>query len=379
MKQQAFAAGSITESIVAFAQFARLHGLNVGIQETQDALVSASYGLLTKKSNFRSSLKALFCHSPEECRIYERLFPLFWDTNPVDLQQTKSKTTIVGRVEKKANASLVMLGKGKTEDESEEGRNVSGASATERLKSTDLSKLGDIESAELEEISRKLFRQMALRLRRRLKAGARSGQVNLRRTIRRSIGYGGEPLEIIRKAQRPRKPRLIVLLDVSGSMDKYSYFLLHFIFALRDHFRQLEAFIFSTSLVRISRFLHNNRIDRVLSKISEQAENWSGGTRIGICLQTFNEQYGARLLNGSPTILILSDGLDTGDPQQLVAQLGKMRRRSKRIVWLNPLKGTKDYAPLAAGMKAALQEVDDFRSAHSLNSLLELENLLADA
>ncbi len=379
MKQQAFAARNITEAIVAFSQFARSHGLNIGIQETKEALVSAGCGLLSYRKNLKSGLKAIFCHSPEECRIFEKLFLLFWDTNPMDLRETKSKTSVTGLVEKKSNTSLVMLGRGKTEHETEEGKNVSGASETEQLKKTDLSKLGDMETRELEEIARKLFKQMALRLRRRMKESLHRGPVNLRRTIHRSIGYGGEPLEIFRKAQRPKKPRLIVLLDVSGSMDKYSYFLLRFICALRENFRQLEAFIFSTSLIRISKALHYNRIESVLAVVSEQAENWSGGTRIGACLQHFNELYSKQLLNGSPTILILSDGLDTGDPQLLNGELKKVHQKARRIVWLNPLKGMKGYAPLAAGMQAAISEVDEFRSAHNLNSLLELENILADA
>ena len=117
----------------------------------------------------------------------------------------------------------------------------------------------------------------------------------------------------------------------------------------------------------------------MLAIVSEQAENKSRGTRIGACLQNFNELYGKQLLNGSPTIIILSDGLDTGDPQLLNGELKKIHQRARRIVWLNPLKGMKGYAPLAAGMQAALSEVDDFRSAHNLNSLLELENILADA
>lgn len=379
MKQQAYATRNLTESIVAFAQFSRSHGLNIGIQETQDALTSAENGLFVHRDQFRAAMKSIFCKSPEECRIFEKLFLLYWDTNPMDLQETNKKSSVLGVVEKKTNASLVMLGMGKTEEENEEGKNISGASETERLKKTDFSNLGTRETKSLEEIARKLFRQMAIRLRRRMKESRRNGQINLRRTIRKSIGYGGEPLDLLRKAQRPKKTRLIVLLDVSGSMDKYSYFLLLFICALRQNFRQLEAFIFSTSLIRISKALQPGSIDRVLSIISDQAENWSGGTRIGSCLQTFNEKYGRQLLNGSPAIIVLSDGLDTGSPAMLADELKKMHRRARRIVWLNPLKGTNAYAPTAGGMQAALPEIDDFRSAHNLNSLLELENMIAYA
>jgi uncharacterized protein with von Willebrand factor type A (vWA) domain len=236
-----------------------------------------------------------------------------------------------------------------------------------------------MDAALLEEIARKMYKQMALRLRRRMKEGRSNAQINLRRTIRRSIGYGGEPIELFRTAQQPKKQRLIVLLDVSGSMDKYSYFLLRFIYALRENFRQLEAFIFSTSLIRISKALQSNRLDVVLATVSEQADNWSSGTRIGECLNEFNDKYGKLLLNGSPVILILSDGLETGDPALLGREMIKLHKRARRIVWMNPLKGMKGYAPEARGMKAALPVIDDFSSAHNLESLLELENILADA
>jgi hypothetical protein len=162
-------------------------------------------------------------------------------------------------------------------------------------------------------------------------------------------------------------------------MDKYSFFLLRFICSLRENFRQLEAFVFSTSLKRISRSLQYNRLDFVLSSISGLADHWSGGTRIGECLHAFNEQYGKRMLNGSPLVLIMSDGLDTGNADELDRELQTMKKRAKKIVWLNPLKGMKGYEPTAKGMKAALSSVHDFRAAHNLDSLLELENILSDA
>jgi uncharacterized protein len=379
MKQQAFETTSITQSIVAFAQFARSHGMNVGLLEAQDALLAADAGLLSSRVHFKSALKTIMCKSPEESRIFEKIFLLYWDTNPIDLQSPKSKTSILGLVEKKTNASLVMLGRGKSESEETEAKNVSGANETERLKTTDLAKIGEMDAAHLEELSRKLFREMAIRMRRRLKESQKKGPVYLRRTIRKSIPFGGEPLELFRRSKKPKKQRLIVLLDVSGSMDKYSHYLLRFICALREQFRQLEAFIFSTSLLRVTRALQFSRIGLVLATIGSQAENWSGGTRIGACLQEFTDKYGKQLLNGSPTVLVLSDGLDTGEPEQLGKAMRSIQLRAKRIIWLNPLKGMKGYEPTARGMKAALPAIDEFRPAHNLKSLLELENILQDA
>ncbi|MCU0381171.1 MAG: VWA domain-containing protein [Chitinophagaceae bacterium] len=379
MNQQAYSARGITESIVAFAQFARGHGLNIGLTETQEALRAADLGLLGDKNRFRFALKSLFCHSPEECNLYDWLFTLYWDTNPTDLRDRKNETRLQGMVEKKANATLVMLGQGKSEAAEEDAKTVTGANEAERLKKADLAKISEIDAAALEKIAEKLFREMAVRLRRRMKQDRRQGQINLRRTIRRSIAFGGEPLDLLRKSRTPKRQRLVVLLDVSGSMDKYSFFLLRFICALKENFRQMDAFVFSTSLVRISRALQLRRLDLVLDVISRQAGDWSGGTRIGLCLQEFRERYGKQVLNGSPVVLVMSDGLDTGDPMVLEQQLSAIRSRCKKLIWLNPLKGMQGYQPIAKGMKTALPLVNDFRSAHNLESILELENILEDA
>ncbi|TAE33004.1 MAG: VWA domain-containing protein [Cytophagales bacterium] len=379
MKLQAFATNSLTESIVAFAQFVRSHGLNVGIQETQDALLAAGTGLLASRLELKNALKALFCTSPEERLIYDRLFGLYWDTNPIDLRENKNKTTTQGAVLKKTNTTLVLLGSGKTPDTFKEAKTVSGANETELLRKTDFTKVSEVEARKLEEIAQRLFREIAMRLRRRMKESKTNGNVNLRRTIRRSLPYGGEPLDLFRRARKPKKQRLIVLLDVSGSMDKYSFFLLRFIVALREHFRQLEAFVFSTTLIRISKAIQCNQIDTVLDLMNQQANNWSGGTKIGECLEVFYDTYSKRTLNGSPTVIILSDGLETGSPEKLGEQMQRIHRRAKKVVWLNPLKGMTGYEPIARGMAAALPSVDEFKAAHNLNSLLELETILAHA
>lgn len=378
MKIQAYAASTITESIVSFSQFARTHGLNIGIQETETALLAAEKNLLADRNNFKNSLKIIFCTNPEERQLYEKLFSLYWDTNPMDLREEKNKLSVQGMVNKKANSSLVMLGRGRTDEESAEAKKVSGANEAERLQRTDFSKINEIDARLLDEIAAKLFKEMATRLRRRMKESSREGQINLGRTIRRGIGSGGEMFDLYHRSKKPKKHRLIVLLDVSGSMDKYSFYLLRFVCALRENFRQAEAFVFSTSLIRITKSLQHNYLEAVLSAISQKAVNWSGGTKIGECLKQFNEQYGKRMLNGLPFVIILSDGLDTGSSEILGKELLKIKRRSKKTIWLNPLKGMRGYEPTARGMKEALPSIDDFRTAHNLESLLALENILND-
>ena len=369
---------SITEAVIGFAHLLRQEGWTVGVQETQDALVAASNGTLDKPDTFKYALKAIFCINKEESERFEPFFERFWGKRK---GAVKSRITYKNQsnIQRKSPGSLVWMGQGKNEEESrEEGKNVSGANKIERLRQTDFSKVEEMDSELLEELALQLWKQMSLRMKRRLKASARQGKIDLRQTIRASIRFGGDPLDLRRRRRIPRRQRLAILLDVSGSMDKYSFFLLRFIWTLRAHFEQVEAFIFSTNLVRITDYLDSKDLGRTLALLTARAHNWSSGTKIGMCLQQFNEHYAKQVLSGSSTVIVLSDGLDTGEPELLAGELARIKQRTRRLIWLNPLKGMQGYEPIAKGMSAALPEIDVFNSAHNLNSLLELENYLSN-
>ncbi len=367
---------SIAGAVIGFVHLARQEGWTVGVQETQEALLAASYGVLDKPAAFKYALKAIFCTGREESGRFGPMFDAFWGRKK---GAVKSRTTYKNQsnIQRKSPGSLVWMGQGESKEEGrEEGRNVSGANKMERLRQTDFAKVEEMDSELLEELALQLWKQMSLRLKRRLKASARQGRIDLRQTIRASIGSGGDPLDLGRKKRMPRRQRLAILLDVSGSMDKYSFFLLRFIWALRAHFEKVEAFIFSTGLIRITEYLDSKDLGRTLELLTARAHNWSSGTKIGECFQQFNEQYARQALSGSSTVIVLSDGLDTGEPELLAAELARIKQRSRRLVWLNPLKGMKGYEPIARGMSAALPEIDVFNSAHNLDSLLELEKYL---
>lgn len=366
---------NITEAILSFGQYARGNGLNIGVQETKDALEMARLGVLNNTDTFYYALKAIYCTDLEDLPIFEKIFEQFW-LHRIGLAKGKTLFKNQSNLRKKSSASLVMMGKGESKEGGEESKNVSGANQIARLRKTDFSKIEDIESTFLEELATKLWQQMSLRLKRKMKNANGKGQLDLRRTIRSSIAHGGDPIELKKKHRRKRKQRLIVLLDVSGSMDKYSFFLLRFICALRSHFERVEAFIFSTTLIQITSYLQSKNLGLTLALLSQQANNWSSGTKIGECLQTFNEQYAKTVLNGHSTTIVLSDGLDTGTPELLEAELKKIKLRTRQLIWLNPLKGMMGYEPIQKGMSAALPNLDVFRSAHSLDSLLELEEFL---
>jgi uncharacterized protein len=220
------------------------------------------------------------------------------------------------------------------------------------------------------------LRQMSLRLSRRLKSMSLRGPVNLRRTIRRSISRGGEPVYLSRKGRRLQRARLVILLDVSGSMNAYSVFLLRFAYALQKHFKRVHTFVFSTYLIDMTSTLRARNLPDVLEALSLEPAGWSGGTKIGESLLDFNHRFGRGLLSPDTLVMILSDGWDTGEPEVVARELSEMRQRSRRLIWLNPLLGMEGYQPLTRGMATALPYIHVFAPAHNLESLLQLEHHL---
>lgn len=377
MVQQAFQTNSLSEAIIGFGQFLRTHHYNVGTEEVRYSLQMSQH-LLLSRTSFLYALKGIFCTDPDQCKTFERLFSLYWDTNPIDMRTEKNQTKVVGNVQKSTNATLVMLGMKKGEEgETLDAKTVSGASDQAQLSHTDFSKVAEVDKEKLEKIAEEFFRELALRIKRRRQKQAPKGTIHIRKTIRRSLPYGGMCLDVAKKQKKPKKNRLIMFLDVSGSMDTYSFYLLKLMIILKQHFRQMECFLFSTSLLRITEVIDKLDLRQTIAELNQRATLWSNGTQIGECLQTFVEKYGSRTLNGSPIVLILSDGLDTSEPHLLSTQLKEIKDKARKVIWLNPLKGSTNYAPEARGMKEALPWIDGFTSAHNLNSLSELESILS--
>ena len=371
---------NISEAIVGFCKFCRENQLSIGLNHSQDALLASEMGFMQEKETMRYALKSLFCDKVEDFSSFDLCFDVFWSERHHEYAPTSSKIT--SNFSRKTNASIVMMGfdpsnKDKNEDK-EEAKQVSGASKQESLKYTDFSKIGEIDNKLLDELADKLLHQLNHRLKRKLTT-SKQGTIDIRKTIRNNISNGESFIELIKRNRKKDKYRLILLLDVSGSMDKYSFFLLKFILSLRSNLKNIDAFVFSTRLVQITDFVHQNNLQQTLLELGQYANNWSSGTNIGKCLATFNEDHAKRSLNGKSVTIILSDGLDNGDPLRLGEELRKIKMRTSKLVWMNPLKGTEGYEPTAKGMKAALPEIDQFESANTLSSLLELENILAHA
>ncbi len=370
---------SFSEALVGFSQAARRHGLSTGIQCTKEAVASALEGLWLDKDQFSYALCSLFAHSVEEKQLFVPIYNRYWrqrGTRINDKRDYKNKKT----VKKQSVNSAVMVGTGQQDssEETVESKTTTGSNSKETLKKTDFSKLNVIQEKQLEILSEKLVSEMSLRIKRRRKKMLH-GQIDLGHSIRKNLQNGGAMIDLIRTKHKKDKYRLLVLLDVSGSMDKYSFYLLKFLWTLKHHFKQIEAFTFSTSLLRITELLQDKDLAMSLARVSQNAKHWSSGTKIGECLKEFNEQYAKRYLNGNTLTIVLSDGLDTGEPEVLAEAIEKLKLRSKKLVWLNPLKGMQGYEPIQMGMKTALPSLHHFGSAHNFDSLLSLESILINA
>lgn len=369
---------NFAEAFIGFSELSRSHNLQIGIHETKEAMIMATAGLWGEGSYFKYALQSLYCTSPDDEVVFEDIYNTYWERKK---SIVKSKVTYKNRtnIAKQSKASLVMLGEGTGEEDDEnDARNTSGSSTDDSLRKTDFSNVDQIDSSRLEQLADDLWRQMSLRLKRKTKLG-KKGRIDIKNTIRKNISRGGNMFDLIRKKKQIQKYKLVILLDVSGSMDKYSFYLLRFIFSLRSHFQNVEAFTFSTRLIRITEYLDRNNIQESLAILKYQSDNWSSGTKIGESLKKFNDQFSKRLLNGKTLTILLSDGLETGDPKILEAEIQKIKLRTKKLVWLNPLKGMKGYEPIQRGMKVALPSVDHFGAGHNINSLLALESILIDA
>lgn len=325
------------------------------------------------------ALRAVLCSSKDDWDLFAKLFALIWEgpapTKPSPKKSGKNRFSAHGLGQEQKGLRLFTNADRSSPDPQPE-KAISGASLIERLTKTDFALIPAGDLAELERLSLRLLRRMSNRLSRRLRITERQGVVDLRRTIRRNLVHGGELIELLHKKRQRQRSKLVLLLDVSDSMNRYSLFLLRFAYALRQCTREVSAFIFSTTLTDIGGVLNARSWPGVLEKLSEMTTGWYGGTKIGVSLRSFNERFGAKLLSRNTAVIVLSDGWDTGALEMLVNELRMIKSKVRQLIWLNPLLGLPGYEPVTRGMSAALPYIDVFAPAHNLESLLQLERHL---
>jgi uncharacterized protein with von Willebrand factor type A (vWA) domain len=369
------------KSIVEFCRFVRDNGISAGTKETIDCVQAVGGVADAERDVFRFTLRAILCSSEDEWVVFEDLFTAFWsETAPRpgahSNNPTRRRLASSGLEREKASPMAAGLGNGSAPEGEGEQKVYSEASAVERLKKIDFSQMSQTDLEELERIAQRLLTPMSYRVTRRLRARKCRETVDLRRTIRRSICHGGEFIDLRYKGPKRERAKLIILLDVSDSMNPYSFFLLKFAYVLGKHFKEVKSFIFSTMLVEITDLLRTRRMSDALCLLSQMTMGWSGGTRIGGSLQDFNRLHAPALLSRNTVFIILSDGWDTGPPEELAAEIRKIKNRIMKLIWLNPLLGLEDYQPVTRGISAALPFIDVFAPAHNLQSLLALEEHL---
>jgi len=250
-------------------------------------------------------------------------------------------------------------------------------SAVEQLRKKDFEDFTWDEVQEAKKLMADMRWHLGMRPTRR-KTPSRSGSYpDMRRIVRRNLKYGAEFVELTwRKIKRKPRP-LVIICDISGSMSLYSRLLLHFIHTISNGLMNVEAFVFGTRLTRVTRQLKKRDVDTAVREVSKSVQDWSGGTRIGDALHFFNHNWAKRVLGRGAVVLIISDGWDRGDAGTLAVEMDRLQHSCHRLIWLNPLLGSPDYRPLTIGMKTALPFIDNFLSAHNLDSLIELGNLLS--
>jgi len=368
----------LDEAIVDFCRFARANGLSAGVKESLTALEAARAVGVADRRVLKAALRAVLCSSQADWELFEMVFEEFWGWGEGGLRQPRGRHEKPGRTVKELESQPGLMWPAGTAAvaENESGKAVAGATAYERLKRVDFSEIAPADLGDLEQVALRLLRQMSLRLSRRLKAASRKGRVDLRKTIRLSISRGGDPIYLSFRGRKFEPLRLVVLLDVSGSMNPYSFFLLRFAYALQRYFKRVDTFLFSTRLSDITGALRTRHLRDALQALSQETAGWSGGTKIGESLREFRAGYGNRLSRNT-LFMVLSDGWETGEPEVLAEELSEVKQRVKRVLWLNPLLGMEGYEPLTRGMSAALPYVDVFAPAHNLESLLKLEGHLS--
>ena len=376
--------GRLAENVVHFVRVLRVAGLPVGPARTLAALEAVEAVGLVNREDFRTALAAVLVSRHEQLPIFETAFDLFW-RNPKLLE--KLIASLLPRVfgrgtepapEPELPARIAQAMLPPELDLPREDDDEIDLDAAFTMSPREILQHKDFETMTTEELAavRGLLRTLRLPLpelpTRRTTPSSRGHRVDLRATLRRATGAAGSLSPLAWRMRRRRTPPLVVLCDISGSMDRYARMLLHFLHAITNDRDRVHVLLFGTRLTNITRHLKHRDVDVALSKVTSAVSDWAGGTRIGACLEEFNRKWSRRLLGQNAIVLLISDGLDAEGGAGLATQMERLHKSCRRLVWLNPLLRYHGFEARPAGIKAMLPHVDDFLPVHNLQSLTEL-------
>ncbi len=377
-------AESIIEDTVLFCRALREHGLAVTPAEALDAVRTLVHIDLNDRQEAFLSMRSVLASRVDEFETFADLFEQFWsgldhdalprkDTEREPNSSAPRRTRLTSNEHTQKGLAFFLENWGVSSSDSEQ-ISTPAASNLEGPAEKDFSVFGADDLQEIARLAKRIIRRLASKPSRRWKPERHGSRIDLRRSFRASLKTSGELLELSFRRRKQKKTKLVVICDVSGSMDLYSRLLLQFVYAIQNSLARVETFVFSTSLERITGRLKNKAYERALEALG-QTRGWSGGTLIGPSIGAFNSNW-PKLADKRTIVIILSDGWDTGEPEELAASLANLKKRAGKLIWLNPLLASPEYRPLTRGMQTALPHVDLFAPLHNLRSLRALERHL---
>ena len=378
--------GKLADNILLFARLLRAAGLQLGTGKIIHAIEAVNLVGVESQRNLHTALLSQFVTRHEQTPLFEQAFSLFW-RNPRLMEKLMGAMLPTVRTEKDQEQILRRLGEAlyksgelQTDPQEQEVELQANLSFSDReiLQSKDFEQMSEVEL----QIARNMLQKLKLPVpdvrSRRFQASKQKARIDMRKTLQQSLRNSATiPLQF--KRNRVRPPAIVVLCDISGSMAQYSRMFLHFMHAISNHRDRVHSFVFGTRLTNISRYLRNKDVDIALEATSRAVVDWSGGTRIGLCLEQFNRLWSRRVLSQGAVVILLTDGLDRGEGDELQKQMDRLSKSCRQFIWLNPLLRYDKFEPKAQGILSMLPYVDVFRSAHSVQSLAELPDLLSQS
>jgi len=364
----------LLHNLLHFERLLHAMGLDVHAGRMPDVAGALQHVDIGRRSDFFFTLQSLLVHRQQDLAPFEEAFRVFWRPPPNEWSTSDlralgeqrrmgtPKVDVPGPAAGSADAELPVL-----PDRVEQVAAMT-YSTQEVSRVKDFAQFTEEELQQAQAMLASLTWDLGVRRTERWHA-ARGAAPDLRRIVRRNIRHGGEWLTLPTRDRKSKRRPLVLLCDVSGSMERYARMLLHFIHSLAGGFDRVEAFLFSTRLTRVTRELARRSAAAVLPKLPQRVPGFGGGTEIGGALRTFNVRWARRVLGHGAVVLVISDGWDRGEPDVLRREMSRLQRSCHRLIWLNPLLGSPEYQPLTRGMQAALQFVDDFLPVHNLASL----------
>ena len=382
--------GRLVENLMHFARALRAAGIPLGPGKVLDAVHSVQAVGITTRDDFYWTLHAVFVNRRKDRDIFDQAFHVFW-RNPRLLERMMSlvlpqfrdpNTEPAESLNRRVSDALSAGDEPPPLPERDEPPEVE-IDAELTWSDRELLQDKDFEQMSAEEIERakRAIARMRLALNevptRRFSSHLHGPRIDMRRTLRLSLRSGPHSFVLARAKRRTLPPPLVVLCDISGSMSRYSRMLLHFMHTLTSDRERVQSFVFGTRLSNISRFLKNSDVDDALAKIADGVDDWSGGTRMGTSLHEFNRDWSRRVLGQGAVVLLITDGLDRDLAAGLAHEAERLHKSCRRLIWLNPLLRYDKFEPKAAGMRALLPHVDEFRTIHNLDSLQQLCAILS--